>query len=81
MVTVGGTTPDTHGRLHGLRRKGCSSPQDEDLRCTVRTARRVPQDIKDDILKMLRDLLGYVQSQDSSNQLLLFGYLLDLTDL
>ena len=32
---LGGTTPDTHDRLHGLRRQGWSSPQDEDLRCTV----------------------------------------------
>ena len=31
------------------------------------TARRVPQDIKGDILKMLRDLLGYVRSHDSCN--------------
>ena len=35
MAVVGGTTPDTHGRLHGLRRQGWSSQQDEDLRCTV----------------------------------------------
>ena len=45
------------------------------------TARRVPQDIKGDILKMLRDLLGYARSRDSCNLLLLTGYLLDLTDL
>ena len=45
------------------------------------TARRVPQDIKGDILKMLRDLLGYARSRDSCNMLLLTGYLLDLTDL
>ena len=45
------------------------------------TARRVPQDIKGNILKMLRDLLGYVRSHDSCNLLLLIGYLLDLTDL
>ena len=41
----------------------------------------VPQDIKGDILKMLQDLLGYVQFHDSYNLLLLTGYLLDLTDL
>ena len=45
------------------------------------TARRVPQDIKDDIQKMLQDLLGYARSCDSYNMLLLTGYLLDLTDL
>ena len=45
------------------------------------TARHAPQDIKGDILKMLRDLLGYVRSHDSCNLLLLSGYLLDLTDL
>ena len=44
-------------------------------------ARRVLQDNKSDILKMLRDLLGYVRSHDSCNMLLLTGYLLDLTDL
>ena len=40
------------------------------------TAQRVPQDIKGDILKMLRDLLGYARSYDSCNLLLLTGYLL-----
>ena len=45
------------------------------------TAQHVPQDIKGDILKMLRDLLRYVRSHDSCNLLLLTGYLLDLTDL
>ena len=44
-------------------------------------ARRVPQDIKGDIMKMLRDLLGCARSRDSCNMLLLTGYLLDLTDL
>ena len=44
-------------------------------------ARSVPQDIKGDILKMLRDLLGYARSRDFCNLLLLTGYLLDLTDL
>ena len=34
-LAVGATTPDTHGRLHGLHRQGWSNPQDEDLRCTV----------------------------------------------
>ena len=45
------------------------------------TARRVPQDIKGDIPKILQDLLGYVRSHDSYNLLLLIGYLLDLTDM
>ena len=45
------------------------------------TSRRVPQDIKGDILRMLRDLLGYTQSHDFCNVLLLSGYFLDLTDL
>ena len=34
-MAVGGTTPDTHSRLHGVRRQGWSSPQDKDLWCTV----------------------------------------------
>ena len=32
-LAVGGTTLDTHGRLHELCCQGQSSPQDEDLRC------------------------------------------------
>ena len=31
-LAVGHTTSDTHGRLHGLRLQGWSSPQDEALR-------------------------------------------------
>ena len=34
-LAVGDMTPNTHGRLCGLCRQGWSSPQDEDLRCTV----------------------------------------------
>ena len=34
-LAVGGMTPDTHGKLHGLRSYGRSSPQDEDLQCTT----------------------------------------------
>ena len=34
-TSCGGATPDTHGRLHGLRSQGRSSPQDEVLRCTA----------------------------------------------
>ena len=45
------------------------------------TTRRVLQDMKGDILKMLRDLLGYVRSHDSCNLLLVTDYLIDLTDL
>ena len=43
------------------------------------TTRRVLQDMKGDILKMLRDLLGYARSRDSYNLLLLTTYFLDLT--
>ena len=32
---VGGTTPDTHDRPHGLRPQGWPSPQDEALRGTA----------------------------------------------
>ena len=34
-LAVGGMTPDTHGRPHGLRPQGWPSPQDEALRCTA----------------------------------------------
>ena len=34
-LAVEGMTPDTHGRLHGLRLQGWSSPLDEDLRRMV----------------------------------------------
>ena len=34
-TSYGGMTLDTHGRIHGLCYQGWSSPQDEDLRCTV----------------------------------------------
>jgi len=34
-LAMGGTTPDTHDRLHGLRSQGWSNPQGEDLRCTT----------------------------------------------
>ena len=45
-------------------------------RCSACPARH-----QKDILKILRDLLGYVRSHDSCNLLLLSGYLLNLTDL
>ena len=32
---VGGTTPDTHGRPHGLRLQGRPSPREEALRGTI----------------------------------------------
>ena len=47
---MGGTTPDTHGRLHGLRPQGWSSPQDEALWSTTllgvprKTPGRYPED-------------------------------------
>ena len=52
---MGGTTLDTHGRPHGLRPQGWPSPQDEALQGTTPLARH-----QEDILKILRDLLGYV---------------------
>ena len=54
MAYVGGMTPDTHGRPHGLRPQGRPSPQDEALWGT-KPARHL-----EDILKILRDMLGYV---------------------
>ena len=49
-LVVGGTTPDTHGRLHGLRPQGWPSPQDDALRGTTllggsrKTSGRYPKD-------------------------------------
>ena len=49
-LAMGSTTPDTHGRLHGLRPQGWSSPQDETLRSTAllgaprKTSGRYPED-------------------------------------
>ena len=49
-LDVGGTTPDTHGRAHGLRPQGRPSPQDEALRGTTllgasrKTPGRYPED-------------------------------------
>ena len=54
-LAVGGTPTDTHDRLHGLRSQGWSSPQDEALRSTARPARH-----REDIMKIRRNLLGYV---------------------
>ena len=34
-LAMGATTPDTHGRLHGLRPQGRPSPQDETLWDTI----------------------------------------------
>ena len=34
-LAMGGMTPDTHGRPHGLRPQGRPSPQDEGLRGTT----------------------------------------------
>ena len=50
-LAVGGTTPDTHNRLHGLRPQGWSSPQDEALWSTAlldmprKTPGRYPEDM------------------------------------
>ena len=47
---VGATTPDTHGKPHGLHPQGWPSPQDEALRSTAllgashKTPRRYPED-------------------------------------
>ena len=49
-TSCGGTTPDTHDRLHGLCHQGWSSPQDEDLWSTAllgaprKTSGRYPED-------------------------------------
>ena len=49
-VAVGGTTPDTHGRPHGLCPQGWPSPQDEALHGTTllsasrKTSGRYPED-------------------------------------
>ena len=49
-TSCGGTTLDTHGRPHGLRPQGRSSPQDEALRSMAllgasrKTPRRYPED-------------------------------------
>ena len=50
LQSVGGTTPDTNGRPHGLRPQGWPSPQDEALRGTTllgtshKTPERYPED-------------------------------------
>ena len=49
-LAVEGTTPDTHGRPHGLRPQGWPSPQDEALRGMMlldvsrKTLERYPED-------------------------------------
>ena len=54
----GGTALDTHGRPHGLCPQGWPSPQDEALRDTILLG--AFRKTWEDILKMLRDLLGYM---------------------
>ena len=49
--------------------------------CGARLCSATPARHGEDILKMLRDLIGYIRSHVSCNLLLLFGYLSDLTDL
>jgi hypothetical protein len=49
--------------------------------CGARFYSVTPARHGEDILKMLRDLIGYVWSHVSCNLLLLSGYLSDLTDL
>ena len=76
-TSYGGMTPDTHGRLHGLHTQGW--PAHKMKPCGARRCLAPPARYREDILKILRDLLGYVRSHDSCNLLLLSGYLLDLT--
>ena len=57
-LAMGDMTPDTHRRPHGLRPQGWPSPQDESLRDT--TLLGPSRKAREDILKILRDLLGYV---------------------
>ena len=49
--------------------------------CGARFCSATPARHGEDILKMLRDLIGYIRSHVSCNLLLLSGYLSDLTDL
>jgi len=50
MNGCGGYDPDTHGRLHGLRCQGRSSPQDEALWGTalLGTPRKIPERYPED---------------------------------
>ena len=57
------------------------SPAHKKEPCRARFCSATPARHGEDILKMLRDLIGYVRSHISCNLLLLFGYLSDLTDL
>ena len=63
---------------------GCAprgGPAHKTTSCGARLCSVAPARHLEDILKILRDLIGYVQSRDSCNLLLLSGYLLDLSDL
>ena len=53
---VGGTTPDTHDRLHGLRPQGWSSPQHEALRSTalLGVPRKTPGRYSEDTTRSIR---------------------------
>ena len=63
---------------------GCTprgGPAHKTKPCGARLCSVSPARHREDILKILWDLLGYVWSQDSCNLLLLSGYLSYLTDL
>ena len=68
-LAVGGTTPDTHGRPHGLRPQGRPSPQEESLRGTalLGAAARHKESYPEDRIVFVRI------SRDSCIQLLLSG--------
>ena len=53
---VGGTTPDTHGRPHGLRPQGRPNPQDEALRGTtlLGVSRKAPGRYPEDTTRSVR---------------------------
>ena len=55
-LAVGCTTPDTHGRPHGLRLQGWPSPQDEALRGTtlLGASRKTPERYPEDTTRSIR---------------------------
>ena len=55
-LAVGGTTPDTHGRPHGLLPQGWPSPQDEALQGTalLGASRKTPGRYPEDTMRSVR---------------------------
>ena len=55
-LAMGGMTPDTHGRPHGLRPQGRPSPQDEALRGTtlLGVSRKTPGKYHEDTTRSVR---------------------------